>query len=71
MAKKRPSQPRTATAKQASAVTRARAEQESRDGLVERTEEGHRKAGREPSAEAAQAVIDAHEAQAAATRAEK
>jgi uncharacterized protein (TIGR00730 family) len=52
MAKKRPSQPRTATGKTASAVTRAQAEQESRDGLVERTEEGHRKAGREPSAEA-------------------
>jgi uncharacterized protein (TIGR00730 family) len=52
MAKKRPSQPRTATGKKASAVTRAQAEQESRDGLEERTEEGHRKAGREPSADA-------------------
>ena len=52
MAKQRPSQPRTATGKKASTATRAQAEQESRDGLVERTEEGHRKAGREPGADA-------------------
>jgi uncharacterized protein (TIGR00730 family) len=41
---------RTPTGKKASPVTRARAEKESRDGLRERTSEGHRKAGREPDA---------------------
>ncbi len=45
MAKSRQSHPRTATGKKASAVTQAQAEQESREGLLERTEEGHRKGG--------------------------
>jgi uncharacterized protein (TIGR00730 family) len=41
--------PRTATGKQASPVTRAEAEHQSLEGLIERTQEGHRKAGREPA----------------------
>jgi uncharacterized protein (TIGR00730 family) len=41
-------QPRTPTGKKASPATRARAERESREGLRERTKEGHRKAGRVP-----------------------
>jgi uncharacterized protein (TIGR00730 family) len=48
MAKSRRS-PRTATGKQASPVTRTEAEHQSLEGLMERTQEGHRKAGREPS----------------------
>ena len=39
---------RTPTGKQASPDARARAEQESLEGLKERTKEGHRKAGRAP-----------------------
>jgi uncharacterized protein (TIGR00730 family) len=39
---------RTATGKKASPAKLARAEQESRDAYRERTEEGHRKAGRQP-----------------------
>lgn len=51
MAKPRrtPRTPRTATGKQASPVTRAEAEHQSLEGLIERTQEGHRKAGREPA----------------------
>ncbi len=41
-------QPRTPTGKKASPDTRAMAEQQSREGLRKRTEEGHRKAGRVP-----------------------
>ena len=48
MSTPRKSPPRTASGKKASTETRARAEQESRDGLKERTSEGHRKAGRTP-----------------------
>lgn len=55
MAKPRPTRPRTATGKKATPVGRTQAEQQSRDGLLARTEEGHRKAGREP-AEAAPRV---------------
>jgi uncharacterized protein (TIGR00730 family) len=44
--------PRTLTGKKASPVTRAKAELASRVGLAERTEEGHRKAGRVPDSEA-------------------
>ncbi len=42
--------PRTVTGKKGSPVTRAKAELASREGLLERTEEGHRRAGREPDA---------------------
>lgn len=48
MAKARGKQPRTATGKTSSPDSRTRAEQESLDGLKERTSEGHRKAGRAP-----------------------
>jgi uncharacterized protein (TIGR00730 family) len=48
MAKSRRS-PRTATGKKASPVTRTEAEHQSLEGLMERTQEGHRKAGREPA----------------------
>jgi len=41
---------RTATGKQASPDARAKAEHQSLEGLIERTREGHRKAGREPEA---------------------
>lgn len=41
--------PKTAGGKTASPSTRARAEHASLEGLKERTEEGHRKAGREPA----------------------
>ena len=41
-------QPKTATGKKASPVTRAQAEHAALEGVMERTEEGHRKAGREP-----------------------
>ena len=44
--------PRTVTGKKASPGTRAKAEHASLEGLIERTEEGHRKAGREPGAHA-------------------
>jgi uncharacterized protein (TIGR00730 family) len=47
-ARKSASAPRTPTGKKASPATRARAEQEARDGLRERNTEGHRKAGRQP-----------------------
>jgi uncharacterized protein (TIGR00730 family) len=46
---KTPRAPRTATGKQASPVTRAEAEHQSLEGLMERTQEGHRKAGRDPA----------------------
>lgn len=41
--------PRTAGGKAASPGTRRKAESQSLEGLMERTEEGHRKAGREPA----------------------
>ncbi len=44
--------PRTVTGKKLSPVTRAEAEHASLDGLMERTEEGHRKAGRVPDSDA-------------------
>ena len=44
----RKTQPRTATGKQASPTARAEAEQQALEGVKERNEEGHRKAGREP-----------------------
>jgi len=44
--------PRTVTGKKASPGTRAIAEHASLEGLMERTEEGHRKAGRVPDMEA-------------------
>ena len=44
--------PRTVTGKKASPGTRAKAEHASLEGLMERNEEGHRKAGREPDAHA-------------------
>ncbi len=44
--------PRTVTGKKASPGTRAKAEHASLEGLMERNEEGHRKAGREPVADA-------------------
>jgi len=50
MAKSRRNSPRTATGKKASPVTRATAEQQSVAAYQERTEEGHRAAGREPAA---------------------
>ncbi|HET7564032.1 MAG TPA: TIGR00730 family Rossman fold protein [Gemmatimonadaceae bacterium] len=46
--KKKPSPVRTATGKRASPAKLAAAEQESREGYRERTEEGHLKAGRTP-----------------------
>lgn len=49
MAKSRRNAPRTATGKQASPGTRIKAEQNSLDAYRERTEEGHRAAGREPA----------------------
>ena len=49
---KAPRSPRTVTGKKASPGTRAKAEHASLEGLMERTEEGHRKAGREPDAHA-------------------
>jgi len=49
MAKSRRNSPRTATGKQASPVARATAEQQSVAAYKERTEEGHRAAGREPA----------------------
>jgi uncharacterized protein (TIGR00730 family) len=49
MAKSRRSAPRTATGKKASPDTRATAEQQSVDAYRERTEAGHRAAGREPA----------------------
>jgi uncharacterized protein (TIGR00730 family) len=49
MAKSRKSTPRTATGKKASPVTRTEAEHRSLEAYQERTEEGHRKAGREPT----------------------
>ena len=49
-AKRKPS--RAVTGKKLSPVTRAKAELASLDGLIERTEEGHRLAGREPDADA-------------------
>lgn len=48
MATSRSSKPRTAAGKKVSPDTRARAEKESLEGLKARTNEGHRKAGREP-----------------------
>ncbi len=48
MAKPRNSKALTPTGKKASPDARARAEQQSLEGLKERTEEGHRKAGRAP-----------------------
>lgn len=50
MAKARNTKPkaRTASGKQSSPDSRARAEHESLEGLKERTKEGHRKAGRKP-----------------------
>ena len=51
MAKKRITQLRTASGKTASPDARSRAEAESRDALKARTDEGHRKAGREPASE--------------------
>ena len=48
MAKSRKSEPRTATGKKASPETRTEAEHKALEGVMERTEEGHRKAGREP-----------------------
>ena len=44
--------PRTVTGKKASPSARANAERESLEGLIERTTEGHRAAGREPDAQA-------------------
>ena len=41
-------QPRTATGKKASPDTRTEAEHKALEGVMERAEEGHRKAGREP-----------------------
>jgi uncharacterized protein (TIGR00730 family) len=49
MAKSRRAAPRTATGKKASPVARSEAEHKSLEGLIERTEEGHRKAGRKPA----------------------
>ncbi len=49
-AKRKPS--RAVTGKKLSPVTRAKAEHASLDGLIERTEEGHRLAGREPDSDA-------------------
>jgi uncharacterized protein (TIGR00730 family) len=43
-------QPRTATGKKASPDTRTKAEHQALEGVIERTEEGHRKAGRQPDA---------------------
>ena len=43
--------PRTATGKKADPASRAAAEQASREGLRERTEAGHRAAGRTPPSE--------------------
>jgi uncharacterized protein (TIGR00730 family) len=45
---KKPARPRTATGRKADPERMAKAEQVSRDGLRERTEEGHLKAGRTP-----------------------
>ncbi|HVF40107.1 MAG TPA: TIGR00730 family Rossman fold protein [Gemmatimonadaceae bacterium] len=44
-------QPRTPTGKKASVATRATAEEKARAGMRERTEEGHRMAGRRPPSE--------------------
>jgi uncharacterized protein (TIGR00730 family) len=48
MAKPRSRTPRTATGKAGSTTTRNQAEQDSREGYMTRTEEGHRAAGRAP-----------------------
>ncbi len=45
---KKPRQPRTATGKRADPASRASAEENARAGMRERTEEGHRMAGRTP-----------------------
>lgn len=52
MAKSPKTQPRTATGKKASPDTRTEAEHKALEGVMERTEEGHRKAGREPDKQA-------------------
>ncbi len=52
MTKPRKTPARTVSGKKVSPATRSRAEAESREALKARTKEGHRKAGREPDAEA-------------------
>ena len=44
----KPKEPQTASGKKGSPDTRAAAEHKALEGLIERTEEGHRKSGREP-----------------------
>lgn len=51
---KKPRQPRTATGKKADPASRASAEENARAGMRERTEEGHRMAGRTPPSRTAQ-----------------